>query len=225
MENEEVTTVVEQPASGTEAQPSAPVVDPEIKAKEEQKANLDRAIAEANETLRQRREAAKKAKQGIVEEEILPQIDDNDPGSKAWSKRISDTVAPALSQLEKQKDEVRSFALRRFLSDKPALAKSPEKLKELMSTYDRIKTATEQTQEGVLLDLGKAYGATFSDELIEAARNRRIDSAKEDMIASDIAIDRGSTTETSTPPAKRQLSAEERKIVEQWEASGAPAVD
>lgn len=192
---------------------------------EEKKANLDRAIAEAQDELRKTREATRKAKQGVLEEEDLPKIDDTDPNAKAWNKRIQDNTAPINSQMERQKDEVRTFALRRFLQDKPSLSKSPEKLKELMTNYDRLKVATEQTQEGILIDLEKAYGATFHEELVSAARNSRIEQAKEDMIASDIAISHGATSETTTPPAKRQYTAEERQILATWEQHGAPKVD
>lgn len=194
--------------------------------KEEVKANLDKAIVEAQETLRQTRADIKKAKTATeIEDENLPEIDMNDPSAKAWDKHIRQAVAPASSQLEKQKDEVRTFALRTFLKDKPALAKNPEKLKELMANYDRIKVATEQTQEGILLDLDKAYGATFHEELISAARNRRLDQAKEDMISSDIAIDRGATAEPDVVPKKRPMTAEEQRIVEQWETMGAPKLE
>lgn len=192
--------------------------------KEEVKANLDKAIAEAQETLRQTRANIKKAKEQ-PEEETLPEIDMNDPSAKAWDRRINQAVAPASSQLEKQKEEVRTFALRTFLKDRPSLAKSPEKLKEFMSNYDRIKTSTEQTQEGVLMDFDKAYGATFHEELISAARNSRLDQAREDMIYSDIAVDKGSTSEPNIPAQKRRLSAEEQQIVAQWETYGAPKIE
>lgn len=201
--------------------PTSPEPDPEIKKKEEQVANLNKAIEEANETLRIKRQAIKEP---IANEEV-PVIDMNDPAAKAWEKHINDKTAPLSSQLERQKEEVRTFALRKFLQDKPSLAGSPEKLKELMANYDRIKVATEQTQEGVLLDLDKAYGATFHEELISAARQGRLERAKEDMIASDIGISRGTDSEPERQPQKRRLSAEEQKIVEGWETFGAPKID
>lgn len=203
----------------------APASDEQNK-KEEVKQNLDKAIAEAQETLRQTRAEIKKAKtETEIEEDSLPEIDMNDPSAKAWDKHIRKAVAPASSQLEKQKDEVRTFALRAFLKDKPGLAKNPEKLREFISVYDRLKISTEQTQEGVLMDFEKAYGATFHEELISAARNRRLDQAKEDMISSDIAIDRGATGEPDVAPKKRPMTAEEQRIVEQWETMGAPKIE
>lgn len=195
----------------------------ELKKKEEQKANLDKAIQEAEETLREKRKQIKEIPK--VDAEDLPQINLEDPSAKAWDRHIKLNTAGISSQIEAQKTEVRTFALRRFLSDKPALAKNPEKLKELMDTYNRLKVATEQTEQGVLMDLDRAYGATFHEELVSAARNARLDAAKEDMVASDIAISRGSTSETAPAPQKRKLSAEEQKIVSQWEEFGAPKVD
>lgn len=222
-EGEAVETKVEQPVDKpiVETKPNTEV-DPEIKKKEEIKLNLDKAIEESKDELRKIREAKKK-ETGVEEE--LPTIDPNDPSAKAWKKEIKDTVSPALNQIEKQKDEVRTFALRNFLKDKPSLAKSPEKLKELMSNYDRLKVSSEQTQEGVTMDLEKAYGATFAGELVSAAREGRVDQAKHEMIFSDIAIDRGATSETTQKPTKRQYTAEEQKIIDGWETFGAPKVE
>lgn len=204
--------------------PQAPVQETELQKKAEQKANLDKAILEAQETLRKTREATKLARNPVIEEE-LPQIDLNDPSAKAWDKRIQDTSAPYAAQLEAQKNEVRTFALRRFLQDKPSLAQNQEKLKELMSNYDRLKVATEQTQEGVLLDLEKAYGATFVQELTQSSRDRDLNRAREDALFSEPGISRGANGEISEQLAKRQYTAEERKILEQWTLHGAPEVD
>lgn len=216
MENEKLEEIIAEKPAG-----ALPEQD-EIKKKEEQKANLDKAIAEANDELKRKRQALKDNK---PEEDDLPKIDLKDPSAQAWDRRIQESTATVTTQLDRQKEEVRTFALRRFLSDKPSLARNPEKLKELMSNYERIKTATEQTQEGVVMDLEKAYGATFHEELVSAARNARLDAAKEEMIASDIGISRGSNSESSPPPQKRKLSAEEAQIVAQWESHGAPKID
>lgn len=216
MENEKLAEIIAEKPAG-----ALPEQD-EIKKKEEQKANLDKAIAEANDELKRKRQALKDNK---PEEDDLPKIDLKDPSAQAWDRRIQESTATVTTQLDRQKEEVRTFALRRFLSDKPSLARNPEKLKELMSNYERIKTATEQTQEGVVMDLEKAYGATFHEELVSAARNVRLDAAKEEMIASDIGISRGSTSESAPPPQKRKLSVEEAQIVAQWESHGAPKID
>lgn len=193
----------------------------ELKKKEEHRANLEKAIAEAEETLREKRKLIKT----VVVEDDTPKIDDTDPSARAWNRRITESIAPVTSDLEKQKTEVRTFALREFLTDKPALANNPEKLRELMSMYDRLKVATEQTKEGVLIDLDKAYGATFHSELRAAAKNARIDAAKEAMIESDVAVTRGSSAEAAARPEKRQYTAEERKIIEGFELHGAPKID
>lgn len=218
MADEKKDIIAETPA------PASPEQQEDAK-KLEVKSNLDKAIAEAQDTLKGLRKDIKGAKTGVIEEDELPQIDLNDPSAKAWDKRIKDSNAPINSQLEAQKNEVRSFALRRFLTDKPSLARNPDKLKELMANYDRLKIATEQTQEGVLLDLEKAYGATFHEELISAARSTRVDQAKEDMIFSDIGISRGATSEPAPVETKRKLTPEEQQIVAQWETMGAPKID
>lgn len=199
--------------------------DKELREKAEKKANLDKAILEAQDELRRTREANKKEKQQpVAPTEEIPQIDDNDPSAKAWNQRIKDNTAPITANIEKQKDEVRAFALRKFLADKPSLAKSPEKLKEFMANYDRIKVNTEQTQEGVLMDFEKAYGATFYEELTQAARTARIDAAKEDMLFSDAGVSHGANGEAAEQPAKRQYTAEEREILRGWEERGAPKI-
>jgi len=215
-------TPSEEPAK-EEPKPE-PQEDPELKRKAEEKANLDKAIQEAQDQLRKIRKDVKEAKGAPIEEE-LPKINDEDPSVKAWTKRIQETVAPSAELLEKAKAERRSFALRQFLADKPALAKDPEKVKKVMATYDRIKDATELTSEGILIDLDRAYAAENYEELLGRQRQARIDQAREDMIYADPAISRGSTTHQSDQPKKRVYSEEERDILKQWERSGAPKLD
>lgn len=224
MPKDEKEVVAEQPVVVAEVvTPKVDIQDDKLKKKQEQKDNLDKAILEVNDELRKKREELKKPI--VPVEEVVPVIDDTDPSAKAWNQRIKDNTAPLSNQLEKQKEEVRTFALRKFLADKPSLSKNPEKLKEMMSNYERIKSSTEQTQEGVTMDLDKAYGATFHEELVSAARNVKLDQAKEDMIASDIAVSKGATSETTQAPTKRIYTAEERRIIEGYEANGAPKLD
>lgn len=206
-------------------EPEKPKVDPEqakkdeeVARKEEQLANLNRAIAEANDQLR----TARKAKKQDPEEEELPVIDEKDPSVRAWSKRINETVDPMRSELEKEKEEIQTFALQEFLGDKPALAKNPEKVKELISTFQKIRTSTGRTKEGILLDLKKAYAAVFHDQLITAARQSRIEKAEQDILLSDIAVSRGATSYSTPAPKKVPLSADDQKIIDRWEEQGAP---
>lgn len=227
MEETKVEQPVAQAAVETKVE-SAEQVDPEIKAREEQKANLDKAIVEANETLRQTRETIRNEKKQPAApngEEVVQTIDMNDPSSKAWDKHIRDNVAPVTSELEREKKEVFDFTLREFLAERPALARSPEKLREMISTFERVKSSTGRTKEGVLMDLRKAYGAVMYETDMDTARRSRIENAQEDMIISDPAISRSANSEPSKAPVKRPLSAEDRKIIEGWEANGAPKVD
>lgn len=198
--------------------PVSPEESPEAKAKAEHLANLNKAVEAETERLRKIREDQKRAKLGLPpEEDELPVIDKKDPSSKAWMKEIAEASRPAQQELEKAKDERRAYTLRQFLSDKPSLAKNPEKIKAMMETYDRLKTSTELTNEGIMMDLEKAYAAEFHDELISAARQSRVEGAMNDALFSDIAVSRGSTThsnsKTSTP---KVYSEDEKAVLAKW---------
>lgn len=200
--------------------PDSPEENPEVKKANEHLANIRAAVKTEEEKLKKIRDDQRKAKNGVVEEEELPQIDDKDPSAKAWTKRIRESISPTADALEKAKDERRLFTLRRFLEDKPDLAKNPEKVKAMMETYDRIKTSTELTNEGIEMDLEKAYAAEFHEELISAARQARVTSARKDMIYSDPAVSRGSTAYSSKDESKpREFSDEERAILAKWGSS------
>lgn len=198
--------------------------DQEMRRKEEQRSNLDKAIAEAQEQLRKTRAAAKVAKSEPLEEE-LPKINLEDPSAKAWDRRIQEHVAPAKQELEKEKEEVFSFTFRQYLKDHPFLATNEAKRNEFLATYERIKKSSGRTQEGVLLDLDTAFGATFHEELLSAARTQRVEAARNDMLFADPAVSRGTTAYSSQKPSKKQYSEEEKKILDRWESAGAPKVE
>ena len=223
-----MTDVIEKPINGelvkeTPAPPKEPakVPEPQIDPEVEKKARLvELDVAKVSlETEIQRLRAEKRdlkktpPKEG---EEEIPQIDDTDPSAKAWNQRIKETVAPYQQQAEQGRKEIRQFAFDKFLVDKPSLAKNADKIKELMATYEKIRTASESTTEGVLLDLDKAYAATFHKELLEAARQSKIDNAKNDTIFSDIAISRGSTAYNTPKPTQIKLSPEEELQLAKW---------
>lgn len=195
-------------------------LDAELKAKEEKKANLDKAIAEAEENLRKKREEARNAASQsgapAPSQEEKVEIDMNDPGAKAWDEHIKKTVSPLQQEIEKEKAEVRTLALREFLSDKPALASNPEKVKELVDLYDRIKIATERNKEGVLLDLNKAFAALYSEQLIDAAKTQKIDRVKELNLFNEPAIDKGATAYGSEKERMPNLSAADIKVLASW---------
>lgn len=207
-----------EPAQPSDATPSGEPSgqpDSEVLKKQEHLANLDKAISEAQSQLKTLRQAKKQP----VQDNELPKIDFEDPSSQAWNNHIRSQVNPVREELEQEKEEIRRFALNEFLSEKPALAGSPEKVKLLVQMYEKIRTATERTKEGVLLDLEKAYGAVFHKELIEAVRTRKIDEIKKDSILSDVAISRGATSYQEQRPTQKVLSQEEKEISNKWDES------
>ncbi len=212
-EEPETTPPAEDP--GTKV-PVAPEENQEAKAKAEQLENLNKAIGEAQTELKKIRKEKSKAKTETPEDEELPKINDEDPSVKAWNRRIQGSVAPMQAEFEKEKDEIRQFALKEFLQDRPSLAKSPEKLKAVMETYDRIKTSSERTREGVMLDLEKAYAAEYHEELISAARSARVENAQRDALFSDIAVSRGATTYAQPKEVSPNLSEDDKSILAKW---------
>src|SRR5207248_29792 len=143
---------------------------------------------------------------------------EDDPNVKALDKRIRSNTAPIQTELEKEKAEVRAFALREFLADKPALVRDPAKIKELVQYYERIRTATERTREGVLLDLRKAYAVVFHENILKADDEQRASEAQANAAFSASAVDSGSTSyrNSGAKPKKRVLTAEDRKILAGW---------
>lgn len=187
----------------------------ELKAKETQLANLNKAIEEANDTLKKSRQLKKTVKTDEDDDEI-PKINFEDPGAKAWGKHISSEVGPLKDEMAKEKEEIRTFAIRKFLEDKPELAKDPEKIKKVVAMYERIRTASERTTEGVLLDLRKAYAAEFADEIIQDNDKERLDRARGEVIFSDIAVSRGSSSFREEKEAKPHLTREDEAILAKW---------
>jgi len=192
--------------------------DEEVARKEEQLANLNKAIREANDILKKSRKALNNQPE---EEEELPKINLDDPSARAWDKHFNEKVRPMQSELDKEKEEIRTFAFQEFLVDKPSLAKNPDKVKELITIYERIKTASERTKEGVLLDLKKAYAAVFHEQLILAARQSRLEKAESDILMSDIAVSRGATAYPEKKETLSPLSEEDRDILRRWGMSTA----
>jgi uncharacterized membrane protein YheB (UPF0754 family) len=180
------------PENDSEKESEDKKIEEEATKKQLHLTNLQKAIDEAEAELQAKRKAKKEIKEEIVDDTSL-KIDLNDPSSKAWNDHINAKVQPVQDELEKEKKEIRTFALKEFLSNKPALAKKPEKLQEMMDVYDKIKTASERTKEGVLLDLNKSYAAVFHDELLQVANSRRIEDAENANLFTEPAISYGST--------------------------------
>lgn len=188
----------------------------EIKRKEEHLANLNKAIVEANENLKKARAAAKPTPAQNADEENLPQIDFSDPSSKAWEKHVNGKVNPIQDELNKEKEEVRTFALKEFLKDKPKLASDPDAIKRVMQTYDKIRTSSERTREGVLLDLDKAYAAEFHNDILQGRREGRIAEAQGDAIFSDPAVSRGDNSFRTERERTPHLSKDDEIILAKW---------
>ncbi len=192
-------------------------IDEEIRSKEEHLAHVQAAIDAENQRLKEARAKANAARiaQDSEEEPIL-KVDLTDPSAKAWDKHIRDTVAPAQSILDKEKDEVRTAALETFLKAKPALAKDPEKVKSLMEEYERLSSGkiTELQRDGVSLYLSKAYASLYHDVLTDPARLRQFSDAQADIDLTESAVDSGATTyprEREYP--KENLTAEDRETI------------
>lgn len=186
--------------------------DPEVLKKKEQLDNLNKAIFEANEQLKKAREAKKTE---VKTEEEIPKIDFNDPSSKAWDKHIKETINPISSDLEKEKSEVFNFTLKRFLADKPALTADPEKMKDLIGTYESLKSNSGRTQEGIELDLDKAFAAVYHEELLSQARESSVRKAEGLSMFSEPAISRGSTSYFQEKPDYKTsgLTEEDKAII------------
>ena len=193
--------------------------DPEVLKKEEIKANLDMAIREAQDELKRIRKEKRIVKSG--DEDDLLKIDMDDPSAKAWDKHIQEQVNPVRNEIEQDKAEILKFTLIDFLSDRPALSSKPEKVKELIAKYERVKESSGRTKEGVMADLESAYAALFHRELLDMARGQRIDKAKADSAFSDIAVSKGATSYSSNADGlpKETLTADERDIAIRWYGS------
>jgi hypothetical protein len=211
-------------ASGASGATGAAPTEEEVR---RQQALADLAVIEANkkaaladlQKARSEKRQLKKESQSGPTGPVEKVIDENDPDAQAWLKKIHQTVSPVQDELEREKAEIRQFALDEFLSDKPSLAKSPEKLKAVLSTYDKIKVASERTKEGVILDLRRAYAAEFNDELLEADRQNRVEGVRRDAAFSEAGISRGSTAYSSPKESRPKLTAEEEKLAIRWYGS------
>ena len=211
-------------ASGASGATGAAPTEEEVK---KQQALADLSVIEANkkaaladlQKARQEKRQLKKESQSGPSGPVEKVIDENDPDAQAWLKQIHKTVSPVQDELDKEKAEIRQFSLDEFLSDKPSLAKNPDKLKEVLSVYDKIKTASERTTQGVILDLRKAYAAVFQDELLEADRQNRVEGVRRDTAFSEAGISRGSTAYSSPKETRPKLTAEEEKLAVRWYGS------
>jgi predicted RNase H-like nuclease (RuvC/YqgF family) len=221
MENELEKALNEDKEKDTPPASQPPAKTEEEVKKEEQLANLNKAVQEAELKLQTLRTDAKKVKKGIGEEEDdLPDISktiEEDPTAKAFDRRQDRKIQPLRDEAESAKSEVRGYALRQFLASNPALARNTSKVKEMMEFYDKAHTCTERTTEGVLLDLRRAAGAVFADELLQMAQTGRQQMAEADAAFSSPAIDNGATGyRNQQQPGTKKLSSEEKTMLAKW---------
>lgn len=211
-----------KPQENASADKASQEKDEEIKKKEAHLANINKAIAEANASLR-----ATRSKKPVApeEEEEIPKIDFSDPGAKAWGKHISSELNPLKDEMAKEKEEIRTFALNTFLQDKPDLAGNADKLKKVMSTYEKLRTASERTVEGVLLDLRKAYAAENADEILKGQERERIERAQGDVIFSSPAISSGSSSFREEREKNPHIDASDAAILAKWGMSPKEWID
>jgi DNA repair exonuclease SbcCD ATPase subunit len=208
------------PSAEDQAKAKQAELDKQTLAKQQHLDNINKALAEEEAKLAKVREEAAKAKDQPGGTEL--KIDENDPNSKAWLKRIQEeaikTVSPVTANLELEKKEVFTATLREFLQDKPALAASADKLKEFNDEYERLSKdrITGKTKEGVLLYLNKAFASVYNDQLIEAARQGRIDAARQSEMFSAPAIDGGSTSYKNEMPRRPLLSDSDKAQLAAW---------
>lgn len=198
------------PASGEEGKettpkPAEPTKSEEEIKKEEHLANLNRAIAEANDELKTLRTQKKEGTE--PQDDDTPRIDFNAPEAKAWDRHIKSVADPLASALAKEKEEVEQLALREFLSDKPDLAGNAEKRKEFVDAYQALAGARNISgrNKDIVLDvMGKAYGAVAYSDVLDRERQERIARAKADGAISEVATDTGSTTYRNESGARRR---------------------
>jgi len=186
--------------------------DEEVQKKQSQLDNLHKAITEANAELKRVRDEKKKSE---PKEETPLVIDFNDPSSKVWDKHIKDTVNPVKEQQEQLKSEIFNYTLSKYLDDKPALRDNPEKLKDFIANYEKVRTNTGMTREGVEMDLDRALAVQYAPELISRARENRKEKIKGDMLFSEAAISRGATSiqNEKETAASDSLTKEEQEAV------------
>lgn len=185
---------------------------------EKQLENRRKAIDEAKAELRRLRSEIKVAK---PEPEVIPKIDFEDPNSKAWDGHIRSSVDPLRQELEREKEENRSLALDEFITDFPDLAKTPDKVKILVESYDRLSKGkiTEKNVGVIKQYLRKAYNAEFGDEEERRANEERIKKARAESSYSSPAITRGATSYPTQRQAEPHISEDERRILERWDST------
>lgn len=188
----------------------------EIEIKEEERlSNLRKAADQARSELQDLRKKKKAEKAGTELEDELPRINEEDPSVRAWDKRFNDKVNPLAQELEKEKAEVENLALKEFLSEKPSLARNPEKVKELVRDYEALSKArgiTGRNKDVVRSVIESAYGSIFHEEILNEARQRRVEAVRAESLLADVATDEGASSFRQPKASRPQLSKDEVEV-------------
>ena len=87
-----------------------------------------------------------------------------------------------------------------------------------MDTYERIKTSSELTSEGILMDIERAYAADNYQEILATQDSEEIDEARARSAAFSIGVSRGASTAYATrqPKPKYNLSDDDKLQLAKW---------
>lgn len=190
--------------------------DPEVLTKEQQLANVNKAIEEANRTLKEKRKQIKEGDDGDDPEKDEPKIDLSDPNSKAWDKHIKDAVAPVNSEIEAEKQEIFKFAFRDFVAARPGLAANSELMRKVIATYDRVKENTGRVREGVINDLRRAYAAENFENIDSERHQARVDKSRKEAIYADAGVSRGASNYHQEREAEPVYDDQDAAILARW---------
>lgn len=189
--------------------------DPEVLSKEQELANINKALAEAKSELKSVRKEIKGGN-GDESEDPALKINLEDPNSKAWDKHITDKINPVAAEVEAEKQELFGFTFKDFVKTKPALAGNPEKMKQLIATYNRIKDNTGRVKEGILNDLNRAYAAENYEAIVDQRQAGRVDRARRDAIYSDAGVSRGASNYQQEHEDEPVYDDQDAAILAKW---------
>jgi hypothetical protein len=190
--------------------------DPEVLSKEQELTNINNAIRDAKADLKKIRTEKKEIQGEKPGEEEIPKINLEDPSSKAWDRHIKENVNPLAEELEAEKSERFSFAFKDFVSTHPGLEKSPEKMKAVIATYERLKNNTGRTREGIMNDLRRAYAAENFETIESERHSGRVSQARRDAIYSDAGVSRGASSYHQERETDPEYSNQDAAILARW---------
>lgn len=130
-----------------------------LKQAEEKKANMQKAIEQANSEYETLREQLKGTRQKVKELKTSPEEpEDTQPDQ--------DVNALVQAELEKLKAEPRKQAISKFISSHEDLADETLR-KEVLRRYELLKSSTEMNVEDILRDLNSAYMSLKGSDMLK----------------------------------------------------------